>query len=43
MGWALKLANHDPEQAEDSVHDDFIQLTLRSPDLSTIENADSCL
>jgi Sigma-70 region 2 len=42
MGRALQLTKRDSE-AEDLVHDAFIQFTLRRPDLAAIENADAYL
>src|SRR5689334_22416471 len=43
MSWALALTNHNRAQAEDLVHDAFIQFTLRRTDLAAIENADAYL
>src|SRR6266404_9177960 len=37
MGWALRLTNHDREQAEDLVHDTFVQFMISQPDLEIIE------
>ncbi|HEY2974598.1 MAG TPA: sigma-70 family RNA polymerase sigma factor [Pyrinomonadaceae bacterium] len=38
MGWALRLTNHDREQAEDLVHDTFVQFMISRPDLGAIGN-----
>jgi RNA polymerase sigma factor (sigma-70 family) len=43
LGWALSLTNHNQAQAEDLVHDAFIQFTHRRGDLAAIENADAYL
>jgi RNA polymerase sigma factor (sigma-70 family) len=43
LGWALSLTNHNQEQAEDLVHDAFIQFTHRRGDLAAIENTDAYL
>ena len=43
MTRALHLTKFDSEQAEDLVHDAFIQFTVKSPDLAEIENADAYL
>src|SRR5258708_38592782 len=43
MGWALSMTSHNQAQAEDLVHDAFIQFTLRSSELSAIENTDAYL
>jgi|SRR5215204_3196746 len=43
MSWALSFTNHNRAQAEDLVHDAFIQFTLRRADLAVIENADAYL
>lgn len=37
MGWALRLTNHDREQAEDLVHDSFVQFMINRPDLGVVE------
>ena len=36
--WAMQLTENDPEQAEDLVHDTYIQFTLARPDLDSVEN-----
>jgi len=41
--WALRLTDHDRQQAEDLVHDVFIQFTLSQPDLDQIENLEGYL
>ena len=43
MGWALALTGRNRAQAEDLVHDAFIQFTLRRSELGAIENADAYL
>jgi len=43
LGWALSLTKHNQEQAEDLVHDAFIQFTHRRGDLAAIENTDAYL
>ncbi len=43
LGWALHLTDHRAEQAEDLVHDAFVQLTLSPPDFAAIENFDGYL
>ena len=42
-GWALQLTENDRQQAEDLVHDIYIQFTLTRPDLSAIQNLDGYL
>ncbi|HLA10598.1 MAG TPA: sigma-70 family RNA polymerase sigma factor, partial [Pyrinomonadaceae bacterium] len=37
MGWALRLTNHDREQAEDLVHDTFVQFMINRPDLGVVQ------
>jgi len=37
MNWALRLTNHDREQAEDLVHDTFVQFMINRPDLGVVE------
>ena len=37
MGWALRLTNHDRQQAEDLVHDTFVQFMINQPDLGIVE------
>lgn len=41
--WALHLTASNGDQAEDLVHDAFIQFTLARPDLATIHNLDGYL
>jgi len=41
--WALSLTSHNQAQAEDLVHDAFIQFTHRRGDLAAIENTDAYL
>ncbi|HKR61484.1 MAG TPA: sigma-70 family RNA polymerase sigma factor [Pyrinomonadaceae bacterium] len=41
--WSLQLTENDQEQAEDLLHDAFIQFTLGQPDLSKIENLEGYL
>lgn len=43
LGWALQLTSGDREQAEDLVHDAFIQYTFSRPDLAGIQNLDGYL
>lgn len=43
LGWALHLTGGDREQAEDLVHDAFIQYTFSRPDLAGIQNLDGYL
>lgn len=43
LAWALHLAHQDREQAEDLVHDAFIQFTLTQLDLKDIHNLDGYL
>lgn len=42
-GWAMQLTENDRQQAEDLVHDTYIQFTLTRPDLSAIQNLDGYL
>lgn len=42
-GWALHLTENDRQQAEDLVHDTYIQFTLTRPDLNAIQNLDGYL
>src|SRR6266852_4249693 len=37
MGWAMRLTNNDREQAEDLVHDTFVQFMIYRPDLDAVE------
>src|SRR5260370_25259401 len=39
MGWALRLTNHDREQAEDLVHDTFVQFMINHTDLGDVESS----
>ncbi|HMJ25406.1 MAG TPA: RNA polymerase sigma factor, partial [Pyrinomonadaceae bacterium] len=41
--WATQLTDQGREQAEDLLHDAFIQFTLSRPDLNTISNLDGYL
>ena len=41
--WALQLTENNPEQAEDLVHDTYIQFTLARPDLDQIGNLNGYL
>src|SRR6266536_1925152 len=41
--WARRLVQNDPQQAEDLLHDVFLQFTVSHPDLKTIENLDGYL
>ncbi|HEY8186043.1 MAG TPA: sigma-70 family RNA polymerase sigma factor [Pyrinomonadaceae bacterium] len=41
--WALQLTENDRDQAEDLVHDTYIQFTLARPDLNTIGNLNGYL
>ncbi len=43
LGWALHLTDHDRAQAEDLLHDAFIQFTLAAPELDGIRNLDNYL
>jgi RNA polymerase sigma factor (sigma-70 family) len=43
LGVSLKLTNRNREQAEDLLHDAFVQFTLSRPDLSAIQNLDGYL
>ncbi len=43
MGWALRLTRHDREQAEDLVHDAFVQFMLYRPELAAIQNLEAYL
>lgn len=42
-GWALHLTDNNREQAEDLLHDAFIQFTFTRPDLSQIHNLEGYL
>lgn len=41
--WALQLTSHNRQQAEDLVHDVFIQFYLLHPDLGSIQNLEGYL
>jgi RNA polymerase sigma factor (sigma-70 family) len=41
--WALQLTGRNREQAEDLLHDAFIQFTLTRPDLDSIQNLEGYL
>ena len=41
--WALQLTENNPEQAEDLVHDTYIQFTLARPDLDSVGNLNGYL
>ncbi len=43
MRWALSLTGNNRAQAEDLVHDAFIQFTVRRSELGAIENTDAYL
>jgi RNA polymerase sigma factor (sigma-70 family) len=43
MRWSLSLTGNDRAQAEDLVHDAFIQFTVRRSELGAIENTDAYL
>ncbi|HLA12249.1 MAG TPA: sigma-70 family RNA polymerase sigma factor [Pyrinomonadaceae bacterium] len=43
MQWALSLTGNNRAQAEDLVHDAFIQFTVRRSELGAIENTDAYL
>lgn len=43
LGWALHLTDHDHAQAEDLLHDAFIQFTLTAPELEEIRHLDNYL
>jgi len=36
--WASYVTGHDPQQAEDLVHDVFVHFALKRPDLNGVEN-----
>jgi RNA polymerase sigma factor (sigma-70 family) len=42
-GWALHFTKHDPDLAQDLLHDAFIHFTLTKPELAHIENVESYL
>src|SRR5262249_26522715 len=41
--WALRLSDGDPADAEDLLHDAFVQFVLRRRSLSEIENIEAYL
>ena len=41
--WALQLTENNRQQAEDLVHDTYIQFTLARPDLNTVRNVNGYL
>jgi RNA polymerase sigma factor (sigma-70 family) len=41
--WALQITENDREQAEDLVHDTYVQFTLTRPDLNAIGNLNGYL
>ena len=43
LGVSLKLTGHNREQAEDLLHDAFIQFTLNRPDIDNIQNLEGYL
>ena len=43
VGMALQLTGHDREQAEDLVHEAFVEFTLSRPDLDSINNLEGYL
>jgi DNA-directed RNA polymerase specialized sigma24 family protein len=43
LSWALKLTRGDREEAEDILHDTYIQFLRLAPPLHTIENVDAYL
>src|SRR5262249_32856068 len=43
LKWSLYLTNRDQAQAEDLLHDAFVQFTLGRPDLQAIQNLDAYL
>ncbi|MPY88026.1 MAG: sigma-70 family RNA polymerase sigma factor [Luteitalea sp.] len=43
MAWALHLTGRDREQAEDLVHDAFVQFMAHRPDLTKIQNPEGYL
>src|SRR5258705_12551901 len=43
LSWALQLTHSDRAQAEDLLHDAFIQFTISQPDLKQISNLDAYL
>jgi RNA polymerase sigma factor (sigma-70 family) len=43
LAWSLQLTGHDQQQAEDLVHDVFIQFSLLHPNLNEIQNIEGYL
>src|SRR5713226_3782278 len=43
LAWSLQLTGHDQQQAEDLVHDVFIQFSLQHPNLNEIQNIEGYL
>jgi DNA-directed RNA polymerase specialized sigma24 family protein len=43
LAWAIRLTDHDLQQAEDLVHDVFVKFAMTQPDLHRIENLDAYL
>jgi DNA-directed RNA polymerase specialized sigma24 family protein len=43
LNWSMKLTGHNREEAEDLVHDAFVEFTLSAPDLGSIQNLEGYL
>src|SRR5262249_18265539 len=43
LNWSLKLTGHNREEAEDLVHDAYVEFTLSAPDLGSIQNIEGYL
>ena len=43
MSWAMRLTERNRDQAEDLVHDAFVQFTFTRPNLEVINNLDGYL
>jgi len=43
LNWSMKLTSHNREEAEDLVHDAFVEFTLSAPDLGSIQNLEGYL
>lgn len=43
LGWSLRLTEHNQEEAEDLLHDAFVQFTLAGPDLNKVQNLEGYL
>jgi DNA-directed RNA polymerase specialized sigma24 family protein len=43
LNWSMKLTGHNREEAEDLVHDAFVEFTLSAPDLGSIHNLEGYL